>query len=318
MTNHPILISVLLFINLFLLLSFLSYPRFPTFNFDRLIFILIYLIGQLKNNFKKLPISNQEIERGKNLLIMVQSLLQKNNLTYAAIDKFNLIPDYKYFSGLLSTILDHQKKYGISILNSLLSLRTSLAKDLQFQESFEQSLKMFLLQMLAGHFAIQFLYYFSKKIFNFSSSFVDFALILWQVLGLFSCYYLAKKYSKKYLAPLAISFEFLSLIDSFSGVSISATYLSQKLPLDNLKKLEGVKDFSFFVTGLKKILETWLHHGASPQNSLPLYFAEWEFQQGQILMRIKRVLSILNFAGLIIFNLIPYFFLVLYFLFSKY
>lgn len=260
---------------------------------------------------------SSSVVKGNELLIFIQGLIAAGN----RISRFNSserIVEYKFYSILLAELISFQKSHGSNIQKQLLALRNSLACDIQFEEEVHNLIKAQLFQLIAGDISIITLSFMAQRLLSFSSSFLNFLLIFWQILGIILCLVLAKKVTQRNTKAVYISFKFLSKIEIYSGVLVSSTTLIKNLNLTDLDFLKNLNDYRFLATGLEQLVSAWIKEGSNPAPSLPLYYAEWDFRQKQSLLKLKNQLSLMGFLLLISFNLIPYLFLVLFLLFSKF
>lgn len=305
--------SFIIFI-LFLLTVFITYSFFSYSFLNEVIWKIFNFVVQIKKKFQQV-FELSVVINGKLLILFLQNVINQNQQLLKSNPQ---IPSYKYFSEILDELISFQKKYGVNIQKQLLSLRSSLALDLQFEQDLFVTVKAHILQLLLGDFAILSLSFGAQRILGFSSIILNFFLVLWQVFGIFLALYVSKKVMKGNTRGLFLSFKFLSKMEIYSGVLISSTTLSKNLNQADLLFLKNLPDYAFLANGLEQQLTQWIKTGINPAPSLGLYYSEWEFRQKQALLKIKNQLSLLSFALLILFNLLPYLFLVLFLLFSKF
>ncbi len=260
--------------------------------------IIFFLLYDKEITFKK--------KNDGSLLLQEISFLQKGEK--------RILPFYKFFTKILNHLLEQRSLYGIDLEESLLIVKESLLKDLEFERKkkkvlIESLIQFFLILFFINLFFILFKFYLMIEISPIILIGVDFFLI--SIIGVFL--FLINFFSQKIFNPIELLFEKILLYKSLFQSQLSLTSMNQLLDVASLKENHSLTVFKekFFF-----LLERISKEGVYLEKDWKLLEQELKTYWEEKLLDFEKKLFLGRFLCIFLFFLPSYFFLV-YVVFSS-
>lgn len=241
--------------------------------FIYLIFISILHIGlftkgfHLKHLLQKLKL--REAKEGRNLLLFISNLNLRTGFqsTY-------LIPEYKFYTSIISGLLDVGRSRGVKISGQLDDIKKVLQHDLIFSMKIKNEKSSAFFQFtIITLFTWVFVFYSQQLIEIKIPKLVYFIMVSFQVLGMISFFFLSDFFQKKFFLPydqfLGNLLLFQSLVES--SVPLKLALLESKV---YQSKAFQLKKFELLCQHFDSALDKLKGKGLSMRDDINLIIAE--------------------------------------------
>ena len=189
------------------------------------------------------------------------------------------LPQYKFYSDVIETLLRLARKMGGNYQDSLLFLREGLQADRQFEKKLKDMIlgcwmQMGLMMILTWLFILG-----SLSMVDIKVSFSKLILIfLWQSTGLAFLPFLLKHFRKKLFADIGEIWRMLYVLNSLAKIPLSRTEVMTMAGVQKLKSIKQ-KNVLHIVDNLKEICQRALQVGGSYEEEVRSLMAELRFQE---------------------------------------
>lgn len=216
------------------------------------------------------------------------------------------LPQYKFYSEVVETLLNLARRLGGSYQDSLIFLREGLQLDRQFEKKMKEAslgiwLQMGMMMGLTWAFIGGALLMVDIQI----SYFQLFLIFLWQVLGLLGLPFLIKKLRRFYFEDIGKLWKIFYILKSFAKVPLSR---SEIFNLAGVIELKTISQKSLFplVNKFKDICERSLKFGGSYEEEVKHLMDELRFLEKWHGELFEKRLTVIKLALLGIFFLPSY------------
>ncbi len=275
--------------------------------FDEYLQKVVEIIERSKTNFKQ--------HRGRSLSDVISNI--ETSVFIGIKLDIDLLPEYKFYTTLVGTILSYSRNYGVPIRLILISIKKGLLKDIQFGKKISAELFSGVFQFIVVILVTWgFIFISCKLVPEISPDLLIINLIVFlQIVGLISyvCVYL---YLKRREFNLFDSYFFeLYALYSLSLVGISVTETLKIVSLERSSRVK-YKKFIHVDTRLERLIIRWKETGITIKKEVLELIDEVWFLQESAFINIVPKLAFLKFCILAIFFLSS-FLIYIFSIFSK-
>ena len=305
--QHSMIIKIFCYLSILSIILFL-----PESLWGKIWQKFMRVIDYIKEMKEKNPL-NQEAVSGQRLLVFFPTLEARMSMGQKTIESD--LPKYKFYTTLITDLLETHQKRGISLKNILPELRLNLIKDLQFESKISRGVMGGNLQFFAIMFTTWMFIFLSSKLAELPLNlFMLFIIALFQLAGIVVFNAALKKIKFLTFKKFNQAIERLYLFHCLSEVGLSITHTlteSQVLKGDLMTQ----KVFSPCASRLTTLVNRWTQNGISPKAETHEIIKEvWHLKEVTF-ERFLKHLDLLKFIILAFFFL-PAYFLYLYSIFQ--
>lgn len=189
------------------------------------------------------------------------------------------LPSYKFYSGLITTLLEVMRRFGGTTKEALLFLREGLQYDLQFEKKISELrngtfFQMFIMASITWGFI-----YFALMITQTQISQTKLlGIFSWQLMGFLLLPFLINSLRKRYLSDIGQVWKTLYVLKSLERTPLSR---SEVLRLSELQELEGLKNKKLLpiIQKIKRLGQDCLKLGKSYDSDLKNLMEELRFME---------------------------------------
>lgn len=189
------------------------------------------------------------------------------------------LPSYKFYSGLITTLLEVMRRFGGTTKEALLFLREGLQYDLQFEKKISELrngtfFQMFIMASITWGFI-----YFALMITQTQISQTKLlGIFSWQLMGFLLLPFLINSLRKRYFSDIGQVWKTLYVLKSLERMPLSR---SEVLRLSDLQELEGLKNKKLLpiIQKIKRLGQDCLKLGKSYDSDLKNLMEELRFME---------------------------------------
>lgn len=216
------------------------------------------------------------------------------------------LPQYKFYSEVIETLLSLARKMGGNYQDSFLFLREGLQADRQFEKKLKEItlglwLQMLMMMGLTWAFIMG-----ALSIVDISVSPSKLLMIAgWQLLGLSLLPFLLRYLRQKLFGDIGLLWKMLYVLSSLARVPLSRSEIFQMAEVQKLKTIKQ-KNLSHLVDKLKDICEKALKLGGSYEEEVRYLMEELRFQEKWYFELFEKRLIVIKLLLLSVFFLPSY------------
>jgi transposase len=217
-----------------------------------------------------------------------------------------MLPEYKFYSGVINILLELSRKMGGTYQESLIFLRESLQGDMQFEKKMVETLRGVYLQMGMMMILTWSFIFAALKLVDLEIELKKLLMIfLWQISGVGILPFLLKFFRKKYFSDIGQLWKILLILKSLSKVPLSRT---EVLTYAGVQELKSIKQPSLemIVSKLKEVCHKTLKFGTSYDEDLRYLMEELRFVEKWHYELFEKRLMVIKLVLLSVFFLPSY------------